>query len=367
MQSVHISDVLSYKTCRRAWDWSSPLRQNLEPAKLYAPFFTGQAVHAAMEMFYREGVPFDETATAFIKSHALQVEAAGLVQSFEEDAIEDQSEIIFGMLWHYNLWRSKYAGSFADREFEFLPQYTEYEFEVPIYNPEGKKSNRVTLKGRVDNIARHRQTGKLWIWEFKTCRSLQERVALLPFDEQASAYLSAAQEFLGEPVEGILYTLMRKKSPSKPRLLQSGQLSNAKNIDTTYEAFYMHCCAHYHLDPNDPATKGLLLQRHGDVINELLGKPNKFFWRVPLRRTTEELRVASGALWQVALEMVNPLTPVWPHGGFHCQFCRFRVPCSELNLGILRDKNLAEVSDDYRPRTGYYGPQINLGEFITDQ
>lgn len=358
MEHVHISDVLAYKTCRRAWDFSSPLRQNQEPAQLYAPFFVGTAFHEAMEHLYKHQIPVMVTAADIIRRQALLVQQAGLVQSFEEDALEDQAELVMGMLEHYELWRQKDRSEWADRNWTFMPEYAEYTFTAPLYNPQGKRSNKVALKGRIDNIARHKVTGRLWIWEFKTCRSLIERVSLLPYDEQASAYISAASHFLGEPVAGIMYTLARKKAPTRPRVLQNGRLSDAKNIDTSLEMFIKHAQEQYatQLVGLEPAQQVQRIQQwHPAVISELASKPQRFFWRVPLRRTAPELQQASAHLWQVALEMVNPKTPAWPHGGFHCQFCRFRQPCQEMNQGASVQEALAACGHEYQPRTQYYG------------
>lgn len=347
MKYVHVSDVLSYKQCRRAWSWSSPLQHNLEPARVYAPFYVGQAIHYCLENYYKSGIPWRDSLVPFV-----QTRAPSMMIDEEEEAIAESYLLIERMLEHYFLWANSYLGEYNDTVLEFLPEYVEYEFKVPLRNLAGAVSNRYGLSGRVDGVVRHRRTGELWLFESKTCRSLGEKIKLLPFDEQSSAYLIAAQDWLDEPVVGIIYNLMRKKAPTKPRMLDSGRPSAAVNIDTTVEAFTADIMKVYpDFSPSD------LTQYYGNVIRTLAGQPNKYFWRVALRRTPNELAAAATNLWEVAREMCDQTTTIIPHGGFHCSFCRFKQPCAERNAGEDWQTTL-EV--EYSSRQGYYGDPIDL-------
>src|SRR5688500_7889087 len=53
---IHASDRGSFKQCRRRWNWSSPMRNNLMPkvseGSLYFPLWFGSGVHWALAKYY---------------------------------------------------------------------------------------------------------------------------------------------------------------------------------------------------------------------------------------------------------------------------------------------------------------------------
>ena len=69
---IHVSDVRTYKSCRRRWDWSSPLRGNLEPNFTPPHFFIGRAVHYAAASFLENGTLPTEACAEPTRVSALQ-------------------------------------------------------------------------------------------------------------------------------------------------------------------------------------------------------------------------------------------------------------------------------------------------------
>ncbi len=329
---VHISDVRTFKSCRRQWHWSSPIGRNLEPDKPYAPFFTGRIVHTGLELHYRSLGKlslYDATRIA-ITIEQERMEAAGTLWDEELEMLREQTELIYGMMEHYEIWAASKAmaqNPWGDANLEYLDM--EATFHVPIMTEKGNPSSRVFLGGRFDGIVRRRDDGTLWLWETKTSRSIKELQNTLAFDEQAGAYIYAAQLLMGEQVYGVIYNIMRKKVPTTPRVLQSGLLSQAKNIDTTME-YYWHAVQQHH----DDATREELMDRYGDILHHLHEKGNTFFSRTVIRRTPAEIKELSANLRVVALEMVRPSTVLYPAPSWtSCTFCRFRAPCLARNSG----------------------------------
>ncbi len=337
---IHISDVRTFKSCRRKWNWSSPLRRNLEKRIPYAPFFTGRAIHHCLEFYHRDGVPLDKSLSEFLEHEKKTLEKVGRLWPQEQATFTEQVILIAGMLEHYMHWTQKDKNRWSDSELDVISMETQ--FEVPLYNDHGRASNRVFLAGRFDGLVRRKDDGSYWLWEVKTCRSINEFIRTLDNDEQAGAYLIAAQELYNVHISGVLYNLMRKKTPQRPTVLQSGMLSKNKQIDTTahaYSAFAMqHHASSFKTDEDggvdEEGLKEFVKENYGDFIQKLIDKGNTFFTRVPIYRSQTELRNLRRDLWTVALEMTRPSTPIYPSPGWNnCNFCHFKAPCLQMNSG----------------------------------
>lgn len=345
---VHISDILAYKRCRRAWFWTSPHRLNYVRRKIYGPFFLGSAVHYCMERLYRDGITPRRALGEFLKKQVANItegmgDEGAWKQSFfwlsQISDVREQAILSRGMMDHYLRWARTYTGPFNDRELEHL--LFEHSFKVKVRDFEGQVDPRFIYAGKYDGVARHKPTGKLYLMEYKTARGIDERVNLLPNDEQTSAYCLAAEEELGEPIEGVIYTIMRKRVPTIPRVLKtqrafnpsSGQvenlLSRAKDIDTTYRVYVDAIEAHHGKD----VPIRFVQEHYGEVLDRLRTEPDRYFARVVVNRTPEFLTNFRVDLYSVILEMFNPATPIYAHGGWSCSMCIFREPCIALNNG----------------------------------
>lgn len=342
---LHVSDIRTFKSCRRKWHWASPLRRNLEPQVPYVPFFTGRAIHHALEHYYRSGTPFNESLDKWLKAELAEMSKTGALWPQEKASFDDQISLIRGILNHYKVWVDKDTDRrFSDANLEFTALETE--FSVPLYAPSGHKSSRIYLAGRFDGLIRLRSDGTYWIWETKTTRSIEELTRSLQNDEQCGAYLYAAQQLFRVPIVGVLYNVLRKKVPTEPQVLQNGELSKNKNIDTTAE-MYLDAVKKHH--PNlDSQT---LFEVYGPVIQHLLEEGNKFFARIGVYRTPKEIEQLQHDLWTVGLEMSRQSTPIYPSPGWmNCNFCQFKAPCLAMNSGADSEFLL---NHEYRTRTSY--------------
>lgn len=221
-QSIHISDVNAFLSCRRAWDFSSNLRQHLTTIQVYQPFFFGTVIHAFLEEYYRP--------------NALIAHAAGRATQQLKAIPNALPEFIdFGsqLFEHYITWALNQAAGDCLGDYSFDSLSVEQPFDVPILTPAGFPSSKFRFAGRVDGVWRSTVDGKLYLHEIKTTSSIDGRIGQLAFEYQPTAYMLAMGAVYKEPIAGVIYTLIRKKLPADPDVLKDGSLSKNKGIDTT--------------------------------------------------------------------------------------------------------------------------------------
>ena len=348
-KSIHISDIRTFRQCRRKWLWSSPLGRNLEPTVPYVPFFTGRAIHHALEMYYSpKHIPLAKGLDQFLIEESKVIEQLGPLWPVEKASFESEVEMMRGILDHYQLWTSLDNKVYSDKNLEFISLETE--FDVPLRTATGKVSAKARLGGRFDGVVKHKPTDTYWIWECKTTRSVKELIHSLANDEQCGVYIHAAQEMLGVPVAGVLYNIIRKKVPTRPKELQNGTLSQASNIDCT-AFFYRQCVTDMYPDWSPDTIHGF----YGPLLDSLVSKENEFFMRFPIYRTPYEIKGLMKNIFYTANEMLNPKLQLYPAPSWlNCTMCHFRSPCLTMNSGgeyeiLLREEyQLRESSRSIR-------------------
>lgn len=327
---IHISDVLAFKSCRRRWDYSSMLRRNLTPIGIYAPFFTGRIIHAALDLLYRYGInPIGEIPGLIDEEINELRDKYPTIYAANQLTIAEQATLCIYIIEHYIQWQASYRGRFADTNLDFLN--VEQSFNVPMRTNRGFLARGLRLAGRFDGVVRDKQTDELYLWEIKTTKSIPQRIRQLEFEEQAEAYCIAAQELLRQPIAGVIYTLIRKAVPQTPLVLKNGMLSQNKQIDTTFAHYLAAIRAHH----GHVATNQFIQGTYGDFLQYLLDNGNPFFERVLIRRSQEQLTRARNELYTVALEMTRSSVPIYKHGQIGCNWCIFREPCLAYQNGQI--------------------------------
>lgn len=336
---IHISDLRAFLSCRRQWDWSSMLRQGLEPRITYAPFFTGRAIHYCLQKWYENGATPEQVLPKFVEHEVKNMEQSGALWPQELATVEEQVELIKGMVDHYFMWVAKDVGPWADKNLRFIAMETE--FTVPIESPTGRSSTRIQFSGRFDGLVQRIDNGSYWLLETKTAKSIKGLQGTLDNDSQAGGYALAARKLFDKNVSGVLYNVLRKKLPTWPRQLVDGYLSQDKRIDTTPQV-YIQAIKENHLEWQDGSgwTKEgneALMRTYGDFLRYLMSEEYQsdkaFFARIPIRRTRQELDQLERDIHYIGLEMVrNPR--IYPTASWStCPSCRFKGPCLTMNAG----------------------------------
>jgi len=271
----------------------------------------------------------------------------------ELEMIREQTDLIRGMLEHYYTWIRKQKNKpFSDDNLRFVSLETE--FNVPLRTPSGRASPKVALEGRFDGVVQRIAEGDWWLWETKTAKTIEGLTNTLDNDSQCGAYLLAAQELTGHRFSGVLYNILRKKVPADPRVLQDGNLSQAKNQDTTVEHYVKF--AHEHYTPEIPDYDDrvkFIAENYGPFLREFSDYRQQwpFFQRVAIRRTQQELDSLQRDLHLISLDMTNPRVHIYPNATWSaCLNCHMKGPCLAMNAGA--DYELI-LQQEYRPRIAW--------------
>lgn len=303
-KNVHISDIRRFKNCRRAWHFESPLRLNKSPKQTPYYFARGRAWHVALAEWYTSpgSVNISDTFEA-----ALRKDIEG------EDWFDDQvSEMINAgrvILPLYTTWAKQ------NDDFEVLPEFVERRGEVSL-------TKDINFTFRVDQIVRRRD-GRLWLHDFKTTRTLPKAMEdHLFYDEQITGYLAALSYMLDEPIAGAIFTYLKSELPTRPKLLKSGKLSTAKNMNVPSEVYYQEIL-NQGLDPGDYVDHLRLLEHNCS-----------WFTRFEIYRDQKELSSFWESLREVATLMSAPDVLIYPSPSqLNCNRCSFKDPCSLINQG----------------------------------
>lgn len=340
--AIHISDLSQFTSCRRKWDWSSPLRRHLQPAILPKPLIFGQCIHIAMEAGYqdcigKEQMDFDFLAAVTTFRDALDrrkemVEhRQGPLWDDEKSMFSDMDHLGVIMLKHYSLWAPYY-----DKDYQLMSSEELFRVALP-----GERN--ICYEGRFDGIVRDK-TGRYFVLEFKTTRSLSGMSGVYR-SMQSSMYTWAAQQLYDPRVQGLTYRVLRKREPDMPKVLQNGDFSRAKSQKTTIE-WVKYCLDRMSEKGHDRRA----LRRAADgLITMLGGRENEFFTYKVITRNSTTMQNALKAIKHVGNEMANPHVEIFPVTGYHCSFCGFRDPCDLCEEGMPEAAD-AVLDVEYAPR-----------------
>jgi len=324
LKEIHVTDLMSFCTCRQRWDWSSPLRRHLQPRWTPEPLYIGKAINIAMENGYRDSVGgpmkfnLDAALDGIEKWVSKRIEKEesrfGPLWDEEGERLNEMVDLIRNMITHYGLWT--YYGK-IDKGLTLLAVEHPFKVRIPY--------SYLYSVGKQDAVAIDDQ-GIYHVLEFKTARSLKQ-VSGTMRGLQPTVYLYALSQDpeFHSPLEKsvVEYRFLRKKAPQAPRVLQNGTLSKDKRIQTT---------SWWYIEK--------VLQTGQRVNNEFLDylkqkRDSEFFARYYIHRKPIQVEHAMSALLRVGYEMANPFTPVFPIPGIHCSWCSFKEPCDLMEMGMF--------------------------------
>lgn len=366
---ISISDVKSFKECRRRWSYRSHLKWNRTPTVTPKYFARGRAMHSGFA------------------AHYLDNESPGIAfqREFEHNLLED----IIARRKVYGSSDGNGAGGFSvtikDR-----PEEVFYPFETDVHkvlaSPEYQDDVRIgteVLKAFVhwananddydeiiDVEKRHvvplidadlmavlphipydradyafkadlvvRRGNEHWIIDFKTTKHLWTTGYYnhLLVDEQISAYTKAAEMIYGFPFAGAIFVFVRFDEPNAPKVLGSGGLSKSRNQKTTALRYY-----------EEVKARNLPMHEYADFIRWL--HENKvWFQRIEAIRSAEEKDAFWVQLKLIAMEMIDPYTMLYPSPQrMLCETCAWINPCT-VESGGSSEALQNVLMTDYAP------------------
>ena len=196
---VSYSELADFRQC--AHKWQLGYVEKWTPAEVSAALNKGRLWHEVMEAHYRMG----DGGTDSLK-------IASLLHPVDEE--EEQSEVQSLVEWMYAGFCERYG---HDEEWEVLEVEKVDEVNLPI--PGGKRRSPIKLKIKIDQLRRHRATGKLWLWDFKTGARFPNELGL-DLDDQFTLY-QWGYEQLGYEIEGIVYDFARTQRNKGPMELDT--------------------------------------------------------------------------------------------------------------------------------------------------
>ena len=166
---IRTSDRNAFRSCRRKWNWSSHLRQNLGPKQAAGPLWFGSGFHFAMEDFHgyrRFANPVD----------ALQ-EYYRVTKADKPDAIPDDAEELFNMgkamLDYYQKWLDARPRTFPTYYVDGKPQLeVNCRIKMPM-DPALLRSygyDEAVYSLTIDKVVIDPDTDELWLVDYKTAK-----------------------------------------------------------------------------------------------------------------------------------------------------------------------------------------------------
>jgi len=155
-------------------------------------------------------------------------------------------------------------------------------------------SNGLRVNVIIDLVVWDKVLKGIWLWDHKTRKSFEDADNIL-LDPQGSRYYDAAQIMGYRPLLGFVANEIRTKAPAVPGMLQSGELSQRKNIDTDVYT-YMSAIRAEGLDPS----------RYAEILEIIAAKQkDRFFRRTALPKDPPILKQNRIELVQSANEILH--------------------------------------------------------------
>lgn len=382
---VHTSDRAVFKRCRRKWDWSSPIRENLVPtvfsvgvnmnlwfgsgihwalAQYYDPILHRDPVEAWIwwyELTWKGGIVSPDAVELSYDRNPVKVEKGYKVRGLDdlvfdadeqEEEFENHRELGIKMMEHYL--------AYAGREDDFVVIAPEHTFSVPLgiraIDPRDGIEKDVHYRGTQDAIVQHQESGRYGILEHKTAVSIAENYfRKLEKDEQCTSYMWSGEQEAKihdleyERIDFVIYNGLRKAYPRPPTMLDSGKFSIDRQKESPTYEMLMECIE----------REGLAIviekdERYQNYIEYIKEHGEKqFIERKLVTRNRAEIDSCGERIRMEVYDMLgimpngeeHPSLPfIYPNptGDFLCLGCEFRVPCIARDDGSDYTQILAD-------------------------
>lgn len=263
-----------------------------------------------------------------------------------EDILPDPDHNEYDELFVLGTKMMEFYKDYAARMDDFEVILPEHIFSVPIWDfdndrilkavdvredsPNYGKELEVHARGRMDGIW-VKPNGKLGIIDHKTAISIgEDYFRKLETDEQCTAYLWAAQveasyydlPHKGEPLEKVIYNVLRKAYPKPPTMLKNGMFSiDRENESCNYEMLMAWAQEYMPGIPFNPKQ-----QAYADWLKDV--GDEQFIIRRDVPRNAHQLYNMGYRTYLEALDMLNE-PRIYPtiDNDYLCLGCQFRSPC----------------------------------------
>lgn len=319
---IHTSDLINFKRCRRRWNWTSPIRENLVPLEgNRGPLWLGSGFHFALEDYHGFNV-FEHPVEAFLA----YVEAHRANQ-LPEDA-EELIELGCSMLSYYaDVWLNK-PGREKFQTFQLIDiangvdWAVEMKWAIPILVRNGEQVNYV---GTFDRVVRDSE-GRIWVIDYKTAARLES--ANLETDSQVSAYTWAARQLFGQDVEGVIWQQHLKKQANGPAILKNGEFSKNRAAGVPWSLYHSALIEKF----------GHIPEEYREHLSSLLDEETEygdaFIRQIRIRRSEESTANFEIGMLEAVEDMLDDEVKLYTNPTRDCSWdCSVRTACITMDDG----------------------------------
>lgn len=331
---IRTSDRIQFKKCRRAWAWSSHLKRNLGPSYLATPLWFGSGIHYALEDYHGYNV-FGRPADAF-KAYCLAT-AKQHLRDLPSDA-QEHFELGQEMMNYYvDHWLSHRNVDVTYWE-DGIPQVeVNFEIPIPLDDPQFAHLKELALANGADTVL-YRGTfdrvsidadGCLWVVEYKTAKVAETNHYMT--DPQVTTYVWAASHVYNRPVVGVVYQQFIKNKPSEPKILSSGKISTAENMNTSATLYRRALRAMYGAYEAAPKANQ---EKYVQLLQMETPDKDRYILRERLRRGEHMQQNEALKILLELEDMLNPTLPLYPNPTRECsRMCSFLSACVSMDDG----------------------------------
>ena len=375
--ALHTHDRIAYKRCRRKWHLSSPFGKHLEPKpdsvlhSVNPHLWFGSGIHFAMEDYHgynRFNDPV-EAFHAYIDAHAPEE-----LPEETEHYVELGTQILehyVGWEKRHSTWETVWRESTPLVEVQFSlvlkdlcyykikdldgteERYFRIEDTDKWSTKDGSVLDRVLLEeygaeyveivyhGTLDRVVAD-EHGDLWILDYKTAKSYDDKK--LPLDPQIAAYCWAAEQWLEQEIQGMIYIQIMKTPPKPAKVTKTGISADKRQITT--HALYKEALIDYYGSVGAAPSKNIeFLNMLADMEAE---NGDRFIRYDKVEKNTATKENTYYAILEEGREMIDPKLPLYPNPTRDCSWdCQFRDIC----LAMEEDGDYEFMLEQFQPRT----------------
>jgi hypothetical protein len=353
-----------YRTCRRAWDFGSRQRRNLEPQHVPFSVDLDRALRDALAVYYFPGMwEWDRSVVLPLTRQALD-RAMYKQRDSHPGLTEDQAERFEAELGTGRQLLDQYL-EWAPALDRFWPVRVETDFDVqvPDWRSPGEDlvvpgaGEAIRYQGRVDLLVVDEHDA-YWVVRHRLAQDGFCDPYLLVLDDELLAAAWAWEIFyLGMRVAGTIHNELRPgvtpPDPAEPvrrprashafaRARAAAARDDEERAATGPVARHRRMYARAERTPTD-----VVVEEGGDM-----------FRRTRIPRSAAELEGLGRNLGQEALEMADPHLVPYPTPGGFCADCMYRPPCLALQAG---DDVEAILAGGYQTRPDEVPEEGRLG------
>lgn len=251
---VDVSEIKTFKACKRQWELSSRNKFHLRPIVTPAQFALGTIFHESLAQLYL-GVDYDKVMEMVRREMQSDKDAAllAMIPGYYKNVLPDDLDRfkVLDIEHHFEIAPTTSEGEYL---FPVVPS-TNKQTGEPLYDANGNPIMEPSLVicGSIDMIVLDPEEGKIYGFEHKTCKSFRDE-SYLWMDEQPRVYTWALKEYIREynAKHGTEYALGGIYLNEVKKLLRQFQYQRTlctysdRDLDNFMQTFFDDCrnCKH---------------------------------------------------------------------------------------------------------------------------